>query len=289
MLPLENARAAAKNPELEAFYASVDSLRARYLRREDLKSLPSTLDEYLDEVVKPTLARQKAEGAIAVKFEAAYLRSLEFGDPSRERASSVFASFAAKGAPPADDYTALQDFLFREISRQAGQLGLPIHIHVGIGGGAFFNVAGSRPSLLESVLNDLSLRHTKFVLIHGGWPYAKETASLLTKPNVYADFSAMTFLLSSRELGEVLYTWLQWYPEKVLFGTDGMEFSPELGWEVVTLIVNRTGREALAVALSNLVSEGSATQERAIELAHMVMRENALHLYRLSDGLGKVE
>lgn len=133
--------------------------------------------------------------------------------------------------------------------------------------------------MLESALNDPSLRKTRFVLIHGGWPFYKETALLLSKPNVYADFSAMTFLLSPRSLAEVLRTWLEFYPEKVLFGTDGFSLTPEFGWEETSWLSNKTGREALAWALSEMQNDGLITRERALELARMVLRENALQLY----------
>src|SRR2546430_4289977 len=48
--------------------------------------------------------------------------------------------------------------------------------------------------------------------------------SLLSKPNVYADFSAQTFFTYPRELSEILRNWLEAYPDKVLFGTDAFSF-----------------------------------------------------------------
>jgi len=39
----------------------------------------------------------------------------------------------------------------------------------------------------------------------------------------------------------------------------------------------------LALALSGMVNDGEITRERAVELARMVLRENAVKLY----GLGK--
>ena len=158
---------------------------------------------------------------------------------------------------------------------------LAVHIHVGAGAGSFYDLRGSNPVLLEPALNDPSLRTTNFVLIHGGWPFYRETAFLLGKPNVYADFSAMNFLLSPRALSEVLRTWLEWYPEKILFATDGFAIMPELGWEEVSWLSNRTTRDALAYSLTSMLNDSLITRERALELARMVMRDNALRLYRL--------
>jgi len=281
MLPLSNRRASAKHPEYRSFYAGVEKWRARYLSGANLHALPATLDDYFAKVVVGTLESQKRGGAIAVKFEASYLRSLDFAEAEPAAAASIYARYAAGAEPPATEYKALQDFLFRAIAREAGRLGLAVHIHVGAGAGSFYDLRGSNPVLLESAFNDPSLRATQFVLIHGGWPYYKETALLLGKPNVYADFSAMTFLLSPRALSEVLRTWLEWYPEKILFGTDAFAIMPELGWEEVGWLSNRTARDALGYALTSMLNDSLIRRERALELARMVMRDNALRLYRL--------
>ena len=137
---------------------------------------------------------------------------------------------------------------------------------------------GANPFLLERVLNDPGLRKTTFVLIHGGPPNAKETRLLLYKPNVYADFSGRTFLLSTRELSEALRSWLEFMPEKVLFGTDAFAIMPEVGWEELGWLTTTSSREALA--LTGMMHDRQIT--RAVELARMVMRESAVKLYGLT-------
>jgi uncharacterized protein len=109
--------------------------------------------------------------------------------------------------------------------------------------GGYYKQSGSNPLLLESVFNDPSLRKTNFVIIHGGYPFTSETASLLSKPNVYADFSAQTFVIYPRELSQVLRNWLEAYPDKILFGTDAFTFGPEVDWpEVAWLSVTSARR-----------------------------------------------
>jgi predicted TIM-barrel fold metal-dependent hydrolase len=98
---------------------------------------------------------------------------------------------------------------------------------------------------------------------------------------VYADFSAQTFLLYPRALSEVLRNWLENYPEKVLFGTDAFALTPEVGWEEGGWLAVITARQALALALTGMMNDGEITRERAIELARMVMRDNAIKLYGL--------
>ena len=63
--------------------------------------------------------------------------------------------------------------VFRKVALECGRIGLPVHIHVGVGSGAWFYNSGASPFLLESVINDAKLRGTNFVLIHGGLPFAE--------------------------------------------------------------------------------------------------------------------
>jgi predicted TIM-barrel fold metal-dependent hydrolase len=257
-------------------------LQKRYLSESGLSGLPASIDDYVATVVIPTLERQKKAGAVAVKFEAAYLRSLNFAEPQVDEARSVYAQHAKGGAPSRAEYIKVQDFLFRAIAREAGRLGLAVHIHTGAGCGGYFDLAGSNPSLLDSVLNDASLRRTNFVLIHGGaGPYTKVAAFLLSKPNVYADFSEQDWLISPRALSVVLRDWLEWYPEKVLFGTDLFPGTPEINWEEIGYMTSTTGRLALGLALTGMINDSEITRDRALELARIVLRENAVKLYGL--------
>jgi predicted TIM-barrel fold metal-dependent hydrolase len=279
MLPLSSAGVRLTNPDYAAFYPGEDALLRRYLSDLKMAAVPATLQEYTARVVTPTLEAQKRAGAVGVKFEAAYLRPLDFADAGEGEAARVYSRYARGGAPSAAEYKPLQDYLFRYVAREAGRLGLAVHIHTGAGVGGYFGVGGSNPALLEAAFNDPALRKTNFVLIHGGWPFADQTAALLLKPNVYADFSAQTFLRTPRALASTLRGWLETVPEKVMFGTDAFVLTPEVGWEEVGWLSNKTAREALALALTGMVRDGEVTRERASELARMVMRENAARLY----------
>lgn len=281
MTPLDNS-SVADNPDRKFFYQREAALAQRYTKESGLASLPSTLDDYINKVLVPTLERQKKAGAVAIKFEAAYLRSLYFPESQPDEAPQIYSRYFRGGTPSKSEYLKLQDLLFRTTALHAGKLGLAVHIHTGAGCGGYFDVAGSNPSLLDSILNDESLRKTNFVLIHGGaGPYTKVTSFLLGKPNVYTDFSEQDALISTRALSAVIRDWLEWYPEKVLFGTDLAPGTPEIGWEEIGYSNATTGREALAVALTGMMADGEITRNRAIELARMVMRENALKLYGL--------
>jgi len=281
IFPLSNESAKRSSPDYRGFYPGEERLLKRYLTNGGLTSLPRTLDAYLSRVVSATLEAQKRDGALAIKFEAAYLRKLDFAEANIGAARQIYARYFRGGEPSANDYKTLQDFLFNYIAREAGRLGLAVHIHAIHGAGAFYKQSGSNPLLLENVFNDPALRKTNFVVVHGGYPFTKEMGSLLSKPNVYADFSAQTFLLYPRELSEILRNWLEAYPDKVLFGTDAFSFGPEVDWPEAAWLSNTSARQALALALTGMMKDDEIDRPRALELARMVLRENAIKLYGL--------
>src|ERR1041384_5805173 len=200
LFPLDNETAIKSNRDYAGFYPGEEKLLKRYTRDLGLGGLPRTLDQYLKSMVTGTIERQKQQGVVALKYEAAYLRLLDFDRPDAPRASSTYARFVRGGVPPEADYKALQDFIFQYIAKEAGRLGLAIHIHIIDGAGRYYRPSGSNPLLLESTFNDPELSKTNFVLVHGGSPFPRNVISLFGKPNVYADFSAQTLFLYPRAL-----------------------------------------------------------------------------------------
>ena len=264
---------------------NTNPLFKRFLAESRMDSLPVELGRYTGEVVTPALERWRRAGVLAVKLGVAYRRPLNFADVTESRAAGVYKRWARKGQAPTTEYIVLQDYLFSYLAREAGRLGLVVHIHTGVGAAPFFAIAGSDPTLLEPALNNPALRKTLFVLIHGGWPYEKQAGVMLIKPNVYADFSAQTFLRSPRALSEALREWLEWYPEKVLFGTDAYSDprTPLSDWEEKAWLTTRSAREALGIALTGMMRDREITRERALELARLVLRDNANRLYRFAE------
>ena len=280
MYPLNNSALAAKNSDYKTFYADEERLLKRYLKECGFTEPPVSLDDYLGKVVTATLERHKRGGAIAVKFEAAYLRSLDFENVSKAEAARFY--YGSRNVPlPDAAYKKVQDYIFRYIAAECGRLGLAVHLHAAAGAGGYFHVGGANPILLESVLNDPKLRKTNFVMIHGGWPFTREVAALLSKPNAYADFSEQTFMNYPRSVAQAIRDWLEYAPEKVLFATDAYPFSEEMYWEEAAWVSVTTGREALGLALTEMMHDGEITRDRAVELARMVLRDNARKLYKL--------
>jgi predicted TIM-barrel fold metal-dependent hydrolase len=283
LFPLDTKGEASRTPDTRPLYPRESRLLDRYLKDLNVKALPATLDDYVRTVVNPTLAQMRSGGAVGIKFEAAYLRPLDFDDPDAAAAQRVYAKYVRGGVPTHAEYKALEDYLFRAIAREAGRQKLVVQIHVLETFGGFYSTRGSAPHLLEPAFNDSTLRGTKFVIVHGGWPLVGETQGLLGKPNVYADISMMDNILSPTVLAGVLRQWLGEYPDKVLFGTDAFDGGIEQGWEQVAWVASNTARRALGIALTGMMRDGEITRDRAQTLARMVLRDNAAAVY----GIGK--
>ena len=91
----------------------------------------------------------------------------------------------------------------------------------------------------------------------------------------------MVLELYPRAFAEVLRGWLEAYPEKILFGTDASPGIPEVNWEEGAWMAAASARQALGMALTGMMNDGEVSRERAIEIARMVLRENAIKLYGL--------
>ena len=281
LLPLSTKAESAVSPDRDVLYPLEAKHLRRYMSDLSVAKRPATLDAYLKTVLTPTLEAQRKGGCVAVKFEAAYLRSLDFAEVPAATARQIYAKYAAGGEPSHSDYKSLEDFLFRYIAREAGRLGMAVHIHSFEAFGPYYRVAGADPLLLESTFNDPTLRQTNFVIIHGGGVNSARAGTMLFKPNVYVDMSLMTLVYTPARLAEVLRGWLTEYPEKVLFGSDAFAFGPDMGWEVTAWVSSKNGRAALALALTDMIRSGEVSRARAEEIATMVLRTNAGRLYRL--------
>ena len=278
LFPLNNEAMKAQDPDHQVFTNREEFLLKGYLHAAQLDAPPGTFDEYL-RFVSHQLENWKANGAVAVKFELAYLRDLRVGDPPRESAERVYSIYVRGSQPSTDEYRIVQDYLFRHIAREAGRLGMPVHIHCSAGAGSYFRLSNANPLQLDALFNDPALRKTKFVMLHGGWPFAREAAGEIVKPNAYLDISAFMYLGYPREASRAIRLYLEAAPQHVLYGSDASPFIDTVGWEETAWIGSHNGRLALGLALTGMLEDGEITLDKAKQLAHMVMRENARQLY----------
>ncbi|HVS89243.1 MAG TPA: amidohydrolase family protein [Candidatus Acidoferrum sp.] len=278
LFPFDNHAQAAKNGDLGVYIPLQEKVLQRYRKQENVSALPADLKGY-EEFVRQTLEDNQKQGGVAMKFEAAYFRSLYFSDPPRERAEAIYAKYHAGGAPSDEEYRTFQDYIFRVLIDQAGKLNLPVHFHSAVGIGDYFSLRNGNPLNLENVLRDPRYRKVNFVLIHGGYPYTLEMIWLTAAKNVYTDSSLVGYYVYPSELKNILKQWISLYPEKIMFGSDAFPFNEAVGAEETFWLAVRSARTAVAAALAELVAEGAVSEEKALELARMYLHDNAAKLY----------
>jgi hypothetical protein len=278
LFPFDNAERTASTPDMGVYIPLQEKMLGRYKKQAGISGLPVDLAGY-EEFVRRTLADNQKNGGVAMKFEAAYFRSLYFADPPREKAAAVYDKYHAGGVATPEEYKLFQDYIFRVLIDQAGKLQLPVHFHSAIGIGDYFSLRQGHVLNLENVLRDARYKNVTFVLLHGGWPYEREAGLLTAVKNVYLDTSFQSEMLYPSQFKQVLKQLLVLYPDKMMFGSDAFPFNDALGAEESFWMAVRTSRTALAAALAELVSEGAFSEVKAMELAHLYLHDNAIRIY----------
>jgi len=138
----------------------------------------STLSDYLA-FLYGTL-RERKKDCVALKCAIAYDRDLAFSDEISSDADLCYSRLVS-GNPKTDDLMRVQNHVFFRMCEMAGELGMPMQCHVGLG-----ILDRTRAIHLLEVIEANS--DTKFVLFHGSYPYLEDVYALCHNfQNVYAD------------------------------------------------------------------------------------------------------
>ena len=257
-----------RTPGGEANLDRIQGELKRAIGDTGLTEVPSDLESYLA-FVDETLELWKAQGAVAIKFVDAYVRTLRFDAVDAERAAALYASGIARPLAR-DEYIEVQNHIARHIFTSAAQQGLVVHLHSSSGTPPFLRLGDADVRNLEVVLTDAAFFGTQFVLIHGGYPLTREAAYLAMKPNVWLDISGMGWL-PAPDLAEILRHFLLTASERVLFSTNATNLPGVPGGpEIHHLARSRTTRDALTLALAGLVRDGVIDVDAATELGRGV-------------------
>ncbi len=278
MFPFDNSQLEKRDSD-EALYLHLqERVLQRYMKQVGVSKLPDDLAGY-ETLIHNIVADNQKRGGVAMKFEAAYFRSLYFSDPSRDEVEPIYRKYHAGGTPTNDEYRIFQDYVFRRLLDSALALHVPVHFHSAVGIGDYYNLQNGNGLRLENVLRDPRYLGVTFVLLHGCYPYEREAIWLAAMKNVYLDSSLMELIMYPAALKNSLRQWLEVFPDKIIFGTDAFPFNDALGAEVTFWFGVNSARKALAAALAEMVAEGEVTEARALELAHGYLHDNAAKLY----------
>jgi hypothetical protein len=281
MFPFDNQKLAI-NPDRVVYFPIQEKALHRYLQQAGLSKLPADFAGY-EAAMHRVLEQDRQQGAVALKFEAPYFRSLvNISDPPREQAEAIYNKYSAGGIPTAEEYLTFQDYIFRSLIAQAGPLHLEVHIHSAVGSGKYYRLAEGHAMDLENILRDPRYADTVFVLIHGGFPYTEQSIWLAALPNVYLDTSEFNTLIYPAQYSRILKEWFEIFPEKVVFGSDCFPESREIAAPETYWLAVQTARSAAAAALAEMISEGEISEARAMEIASDYFHDNTARLFGIA-------
>jgi hypothetical protein len=254
-----------------------DSLDDPYHFAGERNKTVQSLDDYL--LVIDSLCREaKERGAVCLTDDdTAYDRVLEFDNVPAERAARVFGRKRSELTP--QEIKEFQDFIMWRLVEFSAKYDLPYQIHTGDG-----RIQGSSPMFLIEMIE--ANPKTKFVLMHGGFPWVGETGAIVFEEmnrakNVWIDscwLPTISYTLAKRAFHE----WLELVPsDRILWGSD-------LHHAEGIYAATEFTRRCLGEVLAEKVAHGDLAEQHAMQIGKQIMRDNALEVFpRLKDLLWK--
>lgn len=256
---------------LRCFLHLLSVLKQRY----GLKENPSC-GEYLafcDQV----MSEYQRAGCPGFKIASAYVRSMDFG-PRSECGEKLYQQ-AASG--DAESIVQFQNFMAWHVITWAAEHSMPVQFHTALVDGY---LSHADPQNLQIFLQDPKTDQAKIVLLHAGYPFFQNAKALAmaSKPmvpnQIYIDISGRVMFANhpaiiARMLREFLEVPQLW--NKILYGSDTM------AGERFLSTCARTGRDAVFIALSGMISDEIIDENTAKVIAAGILRNNAVRLYHL--------
>jgi uncharacterized protein len=223
-----------------------------------------SLDNYLA-LLDRLIGDAKNRGAACLKQRVAHERTLEFRNVAKQQAAEIFGRPRDKLAP--QDVRDFEDFIMWRLVELAAKHDLPLQIHTGAG-----CLPGSNPMLLVDMIE--ANPKTKFILLHGGYPWVGETGAIAMRyaSHVWID-SVWLPTLSYTTAKRAFHEWLDVMPSnRIMWGADCNHAEGVYGATEFT-------RRCLAEVLAERVSNGDLTEQHAQRIGRQILRDNALELF----------
>ncbi len=233
-----------------------------------LKAYESFVDSIFEQDVKL--------GIQGAKFGIAYYRTLKFEDVPREKAEAVFEKMKANPQQlfPFEEAKPLQDYTFFHLLSLCDKYKLPVQIHTGLQTGSGNEITNANPAGLAKAF--FKFPGVKFCLLHAGYPYGGEMATLAKNfPNVYIDM-AWSALISPAYTKRYLQEFIETVPNNKIMAYGGDSQTVEGAYGAAVL-----ARETVASTLIQMVRESYLTEQEALDVAKKILRENAINIYNL--------
>lgn len=222
----------------------------------------TSLDEFLEAVFE-VLKRAKARGAVGIKDQSAYARSLHYDVAPRGDAERIFNRLLADprtvfGWPEAKP---LDDFLFHQYMRFARELELPVQLHTGHMAGIYNRVDKANAVQLTTVLE--LHQEVRFDLFHGNWPYMGDLLFLIKNYQNTALDCCWLHIIDPLYAEEMLRRAVVTVPHAKVHGFGG-DYVDAPEYSVAHL---KIARHVIASALTDLVERGWLEEDKALSIA----------------------
>ncbi|MEI7422289.1 MAG: amidohydrolase family protein [Prolixibacteraceae bacterium] len=236
-----------------------------------------TLDEFAG-ALETSFKKANDQGIIALKSGLAYFRILYYENVSKERAQEVFNTIMNNPGEKSLSFTdvkPLQDYIMHRVLDLAKTYKIPVIIHTGLQSGNGAIIENSNPTHLVNLFQEYP--DVNFVLLHGGYPYGGETATIAKYfRNVYLDL-AWIYAISPSFSERYLHEWLETVPASKIMGFGGDYLNIENVYAHLLF-----AKQIVSRVLTDKVKDGYFSESEAKNIARMILHDNAVNFYKLA-------
>ena len=244
------------------------------------------LDEYVMAVDR-LIEEGAAWGAVCIKDQSAYFRTLRYASPAKADAERVFNQLVSNplASVGTEEGKVLDDWLFHHFMRMAAKRDIPVQIHTGLQDRICLledRVGSDITQVNATQLMPVLERHrdVRFDLFHASWPYMGEILSLAKNfPNVYIDM-CWAHSIDPDYSVELLKRAVKCLPKTKILGFGSDAFYMENGVGYLEL-----AKDNIAKALSDLVEENWLDMQSAKMLAFDWLYQNPKEMFLSSVSL----
>jgi predicted TIM-barrel fold metal-dependent hydrolase len=173
-----------------------------------------------------------------------------------------------------DEVKPLQDYMMHCIIQLARKHHIPMQIHTGLQAGDGNHIANANPAMLTNLF--LEYRDVNFILMHGAYPYGGELSALAKGfRNVFIEMS-WVYIISPSYAARYLHEWLETVPANKILAFGGDYHNVEN-----TYAHSMMAREIVSRVLTEKVSSGYLSETEALEIATMILHDNAIAVFKL--------
>lgn len=242
------------------------------------------LEEYLDhaitdlttcaQAIGELMERYQKRGAVGIKLAHAYRRTLHSERVSAVTASAIFERALRGERLSAGEIKQFEDYVIFLLADLCAQTNMIFDIHTGVQTN-WGRVPESDPLLLLPLIH--SHRSVRFNLYHAGYPYSREMGMLGKHcPNVWLNMAWM-YVISMAGSRQLLSEWIDLVPGYRILG-----FGSDVNWPELIYSHLLMARSCLADVLEEKVKRDFLSRDAALNLARMLMYDNAVDFYGLA-------